>query len=74
LSGGAFAGLSRLMNSPSNLWCELSKQNASELKLAREKVFSKISRLINSAENGSATEFQAIFEEAQKCKSKCINS
>lgn len=52
LSGGAFAGLSRLMNSPSAMWREVVGQNSGEISRLSQSVFSKIMQMSKSSQEG----------------------
>ena len=48
LSGGALSNLSRLMNSPEDLWEQVSGQNSAEINRVSKIVFSKISAMCSS--------------------------
>ncbi len=51
LSGGAFAGLSRLMNSPSAMWQEVVGQNSGEILRLSQSVFSKIMQMSKGSQD-----------------------
>lgn len=55
LSGGALAGLSRLMKSQSEMWSQISAQNKDNIRDVFSKIASRVDSLLDESENVSRT-------------------